>query len=348
MKKFFLTIIITTCFATAFAQNYDHLNVLFIGNSYTAVNNLPGMLVEVAKSTNDIINTASNTPGGCTFQLHTTNNSVDMIAKGNWNYVVLQEQSQLPALDSVTFFTQSYPYAKQLDSLIVLSNKHCETIFYMTWGRENGDNEYCQVFPPVCTYEGMDSLLYERYMMMAEDNNAIVSPVGAVWHELRKSYPEIELYASDGSHPSLSGSYAAACAFYTVILRKDPTLITESFSLTHEEAEIIRNVVKQVVYNNLLTWYVGKYDNINYYESHDLDINIYPNPSNGLFIIESNLFLSKQFTITIYSLTGTVVKTLLSNNIRKQKINLSELTKGIYSVVINSNDGIKISKLISM
>ena len=50
----------------------------------------------------------------------------------------------------------------------------------MTWGRENGDQSNCQSWPPVCTYEGMDDLLRERYMIMANDNNALVAPVGAV------------------------------------------------------------------------------------------------------------------------------------------------------------------------
>jgi hypothetical protein len=45
-------------------------------------------------------------------------------------------------------------------------------------------------------------------------------------------HPEIELYATDGSHPSAAGSYAAACSFYSVILRKNPVDITYDFGLT--------------------------------------------------------------------------------------------------------------------
>lgn len=72
----------------------------------------------------------------------------------------------------------------------------------------------------MCTYAGMDSLLHLRYMMMAEDNHAVVSPVGAVWNYIRANFPLIELYSPDESHPSVAGSYAAACCFYTSIFRK--------------------------------------------------------------------------------------------------------------------------------
>jgi hypothetical protein len=40
---------------------------------------------------------------------------------------------------------------------------------------------------------------------MAETNDAIVAPVGAVWNYIRQNHPEIELYNPDESHPSLIG-----------------------------------------------------------------------------------------------------------------------------------------------
>jgi len=83
-----------------------------------------------------------------------------------------------------------------------------------------------QNWPPVCTYEGMDDLLRERYLEMGEMNEAVVSPVGAVWRHLRENNPDVQLYANDGSHPSPEGSYAAACAFFSVLFRENPTLIT--------------------------------------------------------------------------------------------------------------------------
>jgi len=106
----------------------------------------------------------------------------------------------------------------------------------------------------------MDSLLNLRYRQMAIDNNAILSPVGALWNYIRNTYPEINLYSADGSHPSLEGSYAAACSMIAVMLRTDPYLITYSSTLDPVVAEKIRLAAQTVVFNNLMEWHVGEYD----------------------------------------------------------------------------------------
>lgn len=226
--------------------------VLFVGNSYTQVNNLPQMVADIALSMGDTMTYASNTPGGCTFEMHCHNQSMTMICEGGWDFVVLQEQSQLPAfpLDSVELYV--FPYAQQLVDSIYAHNPCAEPMFYMTWGRKNGDTEFG--YPPMDTYEGMDSLLYARYMQMGADNDASVCPVGRVWHYLRDHHEEIELYMSDGSHPSLAGSYAAACAFYTLFFGRDPESISHDAGLNENDARTIRSAVHEVVYDSLGKW----------------------------------------------------------------------------------------------
>lgn len=96
--------------------------------------------------------------------------------------------------------------------------------------------------------------------MMADLNDGFVSPVGAVWHYIRDNHPEIGLYTSDGSHPSQMGSYAAACTFYSVLLRKDPTEILFDYTLPDSTANVIRNAAKTVVFDVLEAWKVGEFD----------------------------------------------------------------------------------------
>jgi PKD repeat protein len=236
------------------------MRVLFLGNSYTAVNDLPGMLADVAVSAGDTVIFDSNTPGGFTLQGHSTDaGSLGKIAAGNWDYVVLQEQSQLPSFPPSQVQTQVFPYAKALDSLIHLSNPCAETVFYMTWGRKNGDASNCSSWPPVCTYQGMDSLLRLRYMTMADDNDALVSPAGAVWRYIRSKYPTIELYETDESHPSYAGTYAIACTFYTILFEKDPQLIAFTGTLDPTVADQIKSSAKAVAFDSLATWFVGAY-----------------------------------------------------------------------------------------
>jgi len=95
-----------------------------------------------------------------------------------------------------------------------------KSVFFQTWGYKNGDAGNCPVFPPICTYKGMDSLLELRYQKMALDNKALLSPVGLVFREIRTALPSINLYELDESHPSMHGSYAAAVTFYTILSGK--------------------------------------------------------------------------------------------------------------------------------
>ncbi len=234
---------------------------LFLGNSYTNVNNLPQMVADVATSTGDILIFDSNTPGGYTLQGHSSNaTSLAKIAVGNWDYVVLQEQSQMPSFPISQVETDVFPYAYILDSIINAENLCAETVFYMTWGRKNGDASNCASWPPVCTYSGMDSLLNLRYRIMADSNNALLSPVGAVWKYIRQNFPLIDLYQADESHPSVAGTYAAACCFYTSLFRKDPTLITFNTTLSTADAANIRAATKLMVYDSLINWHIGEYD----------------------------------------------------------------------------------------
>ncbi|MFN5323737.1 MAG: PKD domain-containing protein [Bacteroidota bacterium] len=235
--------------------------VLFLGNSYTAYNNLPQMVADVALSAGDTVVFSSNTPGGFTLQGHSTNaTSLSLLAAGDWDHLVLQEQSQLPSFPQSQVQSSCYPFARALDSIAQSLNPCVKTVFYMTWGRKNGDASNCASWPPVCSYAGMDSLLRLRYMQMASDNDAMVNPVGAVWRHIRNNLPGIELYQTDESHPSLAGSYAAACGFYTAFFRKDPSLIVFDAGLNPVTASQIRQAAKEVVFDSLSTWLVDAYD----------------------------------------------------------------------------------------
>jgi hypothetical protein len=252
-------ILLHCCTGISFAQQSKR--ALFIGNSYTAYNNLPQLTADVALSAGDTLNVASSTPGGFTFEGHLSNPAtLDLLSQGNWDFVVLQQQSQMPAFPLAQVEIETFPFATALNDTIRAHNPCAETVFYMTWGRENGDQQNCANWPPVCTYEGMDDLLRERYMMMAEMNQGIVSPVGATWRFLRENHPEIELFASDGSHPSPTGSYVAAVCFYTSLFRKSPLNALFDYTIDNGHEAIIRQTVHDLVFNNLSEWYIGDWD----------------------------------------------------------------------------------------
>ncbi len=258
-RKLFVFVLFLFIRSYSFAAS-DTLRILFIGNSYTQVNDLPSLIKQIAQSNGKVILTQQDTPGGCTLEKHWQSNvPQQLIKEGNWNYMVLQEFSQRPSMPIEEVKQLVFPYARKLDSLFKAFNPEGETIFYMTWGRENGDSLRCKEWPPVCSYEGMDSLTSERYIMMAEQNNARISPVGTVWRYLRENNPEIELYNKDGSHPSLSGSYAAALCFYTIIFEENPMHISFNASLKPHVVKAIKEAVRKIVYDNLSHWDIGRF-----------------------------------------------------------------------------------------
>ncbi len=245
---------------------------LFLGNSYTAYNSLPQLTADIAASAGDTLEFDSNTPGGTSFSSHSVNaTSISKIEQGNWDFVVLQEQSQIPSFPLGQVETDCFPFAEQLVEMIEENNPCATPMFYMTWGRENGDAQNCPNWPPVCTYEGMDDLLHERYMMLGEMNNGIVSPVGAVWRHLRENFPDLVLYASDGSHPSPLGSYVAGLCMYTCIFRHDPLNADFNYTTDDDEELIAREVVHELVFNNLAQWYIGDYDPLASFEIQPVD-----------------------------------------------------------------------------
>lgn len=225
--------------------------VLFLGNSYTGVNNLPQLVHDVALSASDTLVFDSYIPGGYQLISHSIDNtSQNKIMAGGWNYVVLQGQSQEAITNNSGFSSGGY----QLNNLISQYNPCAVTMLYMTWGRKNGDTSNCANFPVMCTYEGMDSTIRNNYLKLAKNLYAEVSPVSVVWNYLRQNFPSINLYQADESHPSAEGSYAAACCFYTTIFKRDPTLITFDFGLNATVASNIRDAVKAKVFDHLNLW----------------------------------------------------------------------------------------------
>ena len=254
MKKFGILLIGSLLYICSFAQQKH--NVLFIGNSYTYVNDLPKTFADFALSIGDTIVYDLSAPGGYTFQQHTTNaTTLQKIMQGNWDYVVLQEQSQLPSFPPSQVETACYPYATILDSLIKKYNPCAETVFYMTWGRKNGDQSNCANYPPLCTYSGMQDRLAFSYGEMAATNSATLAPVGEVWRSFRTNFPSIDLYQADESHPSVFGTYLAASTFAQLLLGKDIRnanyLLAGVDSLS---AYQIRTTAYQIVTDSLSKW----------------------------------------------------------------------------------------------
>lgn len=235
--------------------------VLFIGNSYTYVNNLPQLLADLALSNGDSLVFDSYAPGGYTFGNHFGDAmSRAKIAAGKWTHVILQAQSQEPSFSPGQVAAQTLPFAIRLDSLVHAANPCAQTVFYETWGRKNGDAGNCPFFPPICTYTGMQNRLKSSYKLFSDTCKALMAPVGEAWRSSITFSPALELYQSDQSHPITEGSYLAAAVFYEVIFKR--SVLTASFSagLQTNVKTFLLQRAHQTVNDSLSTWNLGRFE----------------------------------------------------------------------------------------
>lgn len=237
-----------TTVLSVWSHAQDSMSVLFIGNSYTYVNDLPNMTRQLAESLGKQLTVGSKTNGGFTFHNHTTDPlTFAAMHQQNWDVVVLQAQSQEPSFDDAQVDAETVPYAKQLADSVAAINPCSNVMYYMTWGRENGDPQWV----PISTFAGMNERLYNAYMRMADTTESMVAAAGATWKYVRDNYPGIQLYQADGSHPSLAGSYLTACTFYTSLFQTPVTGATYTAGLDQQTVTQLQTAADLVILDSL-------------------------------------------------------------------------------------------------
>ena len=315
--------------------------VLFVGNSYTYGNNLPELIKQIALSFGDTLVHDSSTPGGATFNAHST--SAQTIAKINqqqWDYVVLQAQSQEPSFSPSQVANDTYPYAQQLVNLIAANDSCTEPIFFMTWGRKYGDQQNCQFYPPICTYNGMQQRLRESYLEMTFNNNATCAPVGMAWKKSIQLDSTLNLFASDNSHPSIYGSYLSACTFYSTIFKK--SCIGSTYwpnGIDSITALSLQTIATNTVLDSLVTWNIF---NAEFSSQQFPDFqNLSSNYESMLWDFGDGTFSTDENPNHMYTSDGTYTVTLtaFTNNNCMQDTATAEFT--IYPTTVNELDNKK-------
>ncbi|RYX89967.1 hypothetical protein EON78_07100, partial [bacterium] len=80
------------------SQAEEIKRILFIGNSYTYMNDLPKMFEKLSISAGHKVETGMLANGGWKLAQHiAAKETEDKLKSAKWNYVVVQEQSRLPA-----------------------------------------------------------------------------------------------------------------------------------------------------------------------------------------------------------------------------------------------------------
>ncbi|MBI3233675.1 MAG: T9SS type A sorting domain-containing protein [Bacteroidetes bacterium] len=407
---------------SSYAQ--DSLHVLFLGNSYTYYNNLPLLVQELSKAVGKTLIVDSYTPGGYTLDGHSTDaTALNKIRQGLWDYVVLQEQSQIPTIDYYKT-NEMYPAALRLKDSIELYNPCAKIITYMTWGRRYGgqqcDQNAVHCSPAFTDFNHMQDSITSAYIGMSNLLKACCAPVGVAWKNIL-SDSNFVLHIADNSHPEIEGSYIAACVLYSAIWKQKSIGLTYTAGLPATTANYFQQWCDSTVYKSSNDWnmnidqlkadFVYNRSNVKYFikytnttsskkpfqcvwdfgdgtTSSDTNpehiyassgkyfvklkvthckyvdsfayfinvenplgivekteyntLNIYPNPANEMVSIEMNEF--QPTTIFLYDMSGKlIIQKALTKTI--DKIDISNLTSGLYIVELRSNLNINKVKL---
>jgi hypothetical protein len=226
--------------------------VLFIGNSYTGVNNLPAIFKEIVASAGaPVPHIEAATPGGRMLHQHLNlPGTLEKIDKGNWDIVVVQGHSQEAALSEQSAGSRSnfLTGAAGLYDRIKAKSPNAKIVFYETWARhadywKNPKNSAAVGRDPA----DMQARIRTWYRHVASKPDTSVAPVGDAW-ELNYHDPQaVRLHATDNSHPAFNGSYLAGLVIYATIYQPANLAIAYHGKLTEPEAARLQRLAQQAV-----------------------------------------------------------------------------------------------------
>jgi len=181
------------------------MDVLFIGNSHVYMHFMPLMLEELVMAADRGVSlvTGQSTGEGVSLEWHWKNKATrDMLASGNWDFVVLQDRAGGPLEERKSFEINAWLLNQEIKT------RGAQTVFYMTWALKSQPQTQAN--------------LTEAYGHMAAELDVKLAPAGLAWERAHQSDPEFNLYHPDGRHANPVGAYLTACVFYAVLLGSSP------------------------------------------------------------------------------------------------------------------------------
>jgi hypothetical protein len=207
--------------------------VLFIGDSYTYVNDLPTTFADLAWSAGYRVDAVTLANGGESLAGHVSDPATSStISSGDWNWVVLQDQSEDPAVASYGA-SEMDPAVTELAQLV--RNTGATPLLFLTWGHESG-------WPAagLDSYPAMQDAVDQGYLAIASELAIPIAPVGDAWQALVAHQADAGLWQSDGVHPTIRGTYLAACVFFESIFGKSPVGLSYHDGLSGAEAALLQ------------------------------------------------------------------------------------------------------------
>lgn len=208
-------------------------NVLFIGNSLTYSNDLPGMVKALALSGGVTLQVQSLTEADHALIDYLIEGSAQrVIGQGGWKHIVMQQgPTTLPICRDTLVIA-----VKNLDQL---GKQHgAKSIVMMAWPSTSRPFDFGAV--------------HLSAQLAANTVNGQLAPVGDAWQKILGTDKSIALYDFDGFHPGPIGTYLAALVLYERItggdarqLPSNPAISGIPLNLTRETVTLLQNAAHE-------------------------------------------------------------------------------------------------------
>ena len=143
--------------------------------------------------------------------------------------VVMMDCSQCPIHPQLK--PVFHEYAKKQSEIVVKNG--ARPILFMSWAYKDKPE--------------MTAQLAEQYTIAGNDNNALVIPAGLAFAKVIAMRPDLELYQPDKRHPTLLGTYLAACTAYAAIHGKSPVGNTYTAGIDAGTAKLLQTAAWETV-----------------------------------------------------------------------------------------------------
>ena len=206
-------------------------NVLFVGNSFTYYNNgLHKHYKAIVESANGSLHSRLMTISGGHLPEHIAG-LPSLVASDDWDVVVLQGYSKGPISDDT-----AEAFREAATQLVrVIRDNDAKPAFFMTWAYIDQPE--------------MTDLLDDAYTNIGRELGAQVVPVGLAFERAIQQRPDLKLRTADRKHPTLAGTYLAACTFYVALQQQNPEGLGYTAGLDPVDAAFLRRVAWDTVEN---------------------------------------------------------------------------------------------------
>ena len=217
-------------------------SILWVGNSFFYYNNsMHGHFGQLANSLGEkpALRSTSVTISGSGLDWHDMESLVRPGGLGRYSFVGDNEiRFNAPgrAYDTVIMMDCSQcPIHPQLQKAFhdtvrtdaeILRKRGIQPVLFMSWAYKDKPE--------------MTGQLAEQYTKAGNDNDLLVIPAGLAFAKAIARKPDLELYVADKRHPTLAGTYLAACTVYATLMKKSPVGAKYTAGLNPELAALLQ------------------------------------------------------------------------------------------------------------